>query len=109
MTKSLSALAASLVLGAFAPSASQAQALQSDTLDKVVAVVEEDVILQSELDRSVSNVLSQFAGRTQQLPPRDVIEKQVLDRLILNRLQVERAEGTGIRVSDAEVDQAAMQ
>ena len=86
-----------------------AQALSTDTIDKVVAVVDEDVILQSELDRSVNNILSQVVARNpgQQLPPRDVIEKQVLDRLISMKLQVDRAEGTGIRVSDAEVDNAA--
>jgi peptidyl-prolyl cis-trans isomerase SurA len=105
MTKALATLAAALVLGALAPQV-HAQALQSDTVDKVVAVVEEDVILQSELDRAVGNLLNQLAGRSQQVPPRDVIERQVLDRLILIRLQIDRAEGTGIRVSDAEVDQA---
>ncbi len=82
-----------------------AQAIPVESLDKIVAIVDEDVILQSELDRAVANILAQ-AQNSGQLPPRDVIEKQVLDRLILTRVQVERATSTGIKVSDVEVDQA---
>src|SRR5688500_7376401 len=40
------------------------------------------------------------------MPPRDVLERQVLERLILIRLQVDRAEGSGIRISDEELQQA---
>lgn len=82
-----------------------AQAIPVEPLDKIVAIVDEDVILQSELDRAVTNILAQ-AQNTGQLPPRDVIEKQVLERLILTRVQVERATSTGIQVGDAEIDQA---
>lgn len=82
-----------------------AQSLSSP-LDKVIAVVDEDVILRSELDRAVGNILQQYAGRTEQMPPRDVLEKQVLDRIILIRLQAQRAQETGIRVNEGEVDAA---
>ncbi len=75
-------------------------------IDRIAAVVNEDVILRSELDRAVANISAQYAGRTEQLPPRAVLEKQVLERLVLVRLQVARAQETGVRVSDAEVDQA---
>jgi peptidyl-prolyl cis-trans isomerase SurA len=106
MIRNLSALAcvAVLLLGA---STARAQMLSSDPVDRIVAVVEEDVILQSELDRAVQNVLAQYGGRGD-LPARDVVERQVLERLILIRLQLQRAESTGIRVSDAELDQAVM-
>lgn len=82
----------------------QAQAVQP--VDRIAAVVDEDVILRSELDRALANVVSQYAGREEQLPPRDVLEKQVLERLVLIRLQVARASSTGVRVSDQEVDAA---
>lgn len=75
-------------------------------LDGIAAVVDEEVVLRSELDRAVANITSQYAGRDAQLPPRDVLEKQVLERLVLVKLQVARAEGTGVRVTDQEVDQA---
>lgn len=73
-------------------------------LESVVAVVEEDVILRSELDRAVANILSQYADRREQLPPQAALERQVLERLILLRLQVQRAREMGIRVPDAEVE-----
>ena len=75
-------------------------------IDGIAAVVDEEVVLRSELGRAVDNVTAQYAGRDAQLPPRDVLEKQVLERLVLVRLQVARAEGTGVRVTDQEVDQA---
>ncbi len=103
----LASLTAVFAVLPVAPAAAQqAPAAQVQSLDKIVAVVDEDVILQSELDRAVSNVLSQYANRADQLPPRPVLERQVLDRLVLSRLQVSRAESSGIRVSDEQVDDA---
>lgn len=81
-----------------------AQSLQP--LDRIAAVVDEDVILQSELDRAVANVVNQYANQPGQLPPRDVLERQVMERLILMKLQVTRANGSGIQVSDQEVNGA---
>lgn len=75
-------------------------------LDRIAAVVNEDVILQSELDRAVKNVTAQYASQPGQLPPREVLERQVLERLVLVRLQVARAAETGIRVSDDELNNA---
>ena len=83
-----------------------AQSLDTQPLDGIVAVVDEDVILRSELQRAVANIVGQYGGRTGQLPPRDVLERQVLDRLILVRLQAQRAATTGIRVSEPEIDGA---
>lgn len=83
-----------------------AQAQQAQPLDRIAAVVDEDVILRSELDRAVNNILGQYANRQEQLPPRDVLERQVLERLILVRLQTTRAAETGLRVSDEEIDNA---
>jgi peptidyl-prolyl cis-trans isomerase SurA len=81
-----------------------AQTLQP--LDRIVAVVDEDVILQSELDRAVANVTSQYAKNPERLPPRNVLERQVLERLVLVKLQVARAASTGIRISDDELNNA---
>ncbi|NDK40234.1 molecular chaperone SurA [Pseudoxanthomonas gei] len=81
-----------------------AQTLQP--LDRIAAVVNEDVILQSELDRAVRNVSAQYANQPGQLPPQAVLERQVLERLVLVKLQVARAAETGIRVSDEELNTA---
>lgn len=95
-----------LALGTLAPSNAQAQALPSNTLDAIVAVVDEGVILRSELDRAVANVRRQYAGNPEQLPPAASLERQVLERLILMRLQTERATSVGIRIGDVELDSA---
>jgi len=87
-------------------SVARAQMLAKEPLDRIVAVAEDDVILQSELDRAVANILQQYRQNPQQLPPRDVLERQVLESLVMLRLQVARAKDTGIRISDADVDQA---
>ena len=98
-------LAALLALStAFAPGPVAAQA--TTPIDSIVAVVDEDVILRSELDRAVANISAQYASQPGQLPPRDVLERQVLDRLVLARLQLARARDSGIRVSDGELAQA---
>ena len=109
MTRFLALVVLALALAALgAAQGARAQALSTDPVDRIVAVVDEDVILQSELDRAVGNILAQYAGRPGQLPAREVIERQVLERLITIRLQLARAEQTGIRVNDTELDQSVM-
>jgi peptidyl-prolyl cis-trans isomerase SurA len=81
-------------------------AQQVQPLDRIAAVVDEDVILQSELDLALNNVLAQYAGRQDQLPPRDILQRQVLERLILVHLQSAQANQTGVRVSEEEIDTA---
>lgn len=105
MTKILPVLlAASMAFTAVAAVPAHAQTTQP--LDRIAAVVDEDVVLQSELDRAVHNVKAQYAGRENQLPPDNVLQRQVLERLVLVKLQVARAEGSGIRVGDEELNRA---
>lgn len=104
-----SALAVAVLTGTLPLATATAQEPTGSSLqpiDGIAAVVDEDVILKTELDRAVANILGQYAGREAQLPPRDVLERQVLERLVLVKLQVARAAGTGVRVTDQEVDQA---
>lgn len=75
-------------------------------IDDIVAVVDESVILRSELESAIGGVVAQVEARGERLPPRSVLEEQVLERLIMNQIQIERAEATGIRVSDQDVDRA---
>jgi peptidyl-prolyl cis-trans isomerase SurA len=72
----------------------------------IVAQVEDDVILRSELDGALARIRGQYAGKENQLPPAEILERQVLERLIANKLQVLRAEETGVQVTDTEIDQA---
>ena len=79
---------------------------QDQLLDEVVAVVEEGVILRSELDRAVENIVAQFNANGTQLPPKSILDKQVLERLIVIELQLQKADQAGVRISEADVDSA---
>ncbi len=86
--------------------ACQASAQDRQILDEIVALVDEGIILRSELDQMIETISRQVETRGERLPPRPMLEEQVLERLIMQRLQVMRAERTGIRVSDQQVDRA---
>jgi peptidyl-prolyl cis-trans isomerase SurA len=101
MKKPFLSLAAALVFLA-APAFAQ----QVQPIDGIAAVVDEDVILQSELERALRNIMAQYGNRADQLPPEPVLRRQVLERLILVQLQTSRAKATGVRVSDEELDAA---
>ena len=104
--KPLASLFAGLALFAAASHAVHAQTLPTTRIDSIAAVVDETVILRSELDRAVANITAQYSRQPEQLPPRDILEQQVLERLILLHLQVQRANDSGIRIADAELQQA---
>jgi peptidyl-prolyl cis-trans isomerase SurA len=95
-----------LALVSLVPAAQAQLANPMTPVESVVAVVEEDVILRSELDRAIANILAQYADRQDQLPPRSALERQVLERLILVKLQVQRAREMGVRVPDSEVEES---
>lgn len=69
-------------------------------LDRIVAVVNDDVIMESELETKLRTVVNQLQENGTSLPPQSALEKQVLDRLIMNKLQLQMAANTGIRVDD---------
>ncbi len=75
-------------------------ALAGVELDKIVAIVNDDVIMHSELANKVRGVKNQLSEQATQLPPARLLEKQVLDQLILTKLQMQMAQQTGIRVDD---------
>lgn len=75
-------------------------------LDEIVAVVDDNVIMRSELDRSVVSIKKQIEASGNQIPPADILNSQVLERLIVQEIQIGRAELAGIKVSDGDVDAA---
>ncbi|HKU79256.1 MAG TPA: peptidylprolyl isomerase [Rhodanobacteraceae bacterium] len=79
---------------------------QVQPLDRIIAVVNDGVILQSQLNQMMGTVAQQITGSGGKLPPQDVLEKQVLQRLIVNQLLVQKAQENGVRVSDDQVDAA---
>jgi len=77
-----------------------------EELDSIVAVVNNDVIVRSELKHEIGLTIPQLQQGGAQLPPRNLLEKQVLERMILKRLQVQEAEKLGIKIDDAALSQA---
>lgn len=75
------------------------------SIDHIVAIVNEEVITRNELDEVIRTTVKQLQKQGVQLPPSDIIEKQLLERTIMNRAQLQRAKEVGITVSDTELDQ----
>lgn len=70
-------------------------------LDGVAAIVNEGVVLKSQFDAQLKTVTERANQQDMQLPPAGVLEEQILERLILNEIQLQRAERIGLVVSDA--------
>ena len=84
-------------------SSSDSGAQGARTLDKIVAVVGDDVVLDSELDQAVTRIKARAGSRANQMPS-DILRSQVLDQLIMQRLQMQRARERNVEISDSEVD-----
>ncbi len=78
----------------------------SEPLDTIVAVVDDDVIMASELERKVKQIAGEATARGAQLPPRADLEKQVLERLIMMNIQLQTADRIGITVDDSMLNRA---
>lgn len=79
---------------------------QVGAIDSVVAVVNDDVITRYELDEQVRVVVRQLQKQRTPLPPPDVLEKQLLERMITDMLQAQFAKESGLRVDDSQLDTA---
>lgn len=74
-------------------------------LDQVVAIVDDDVILQTELEARINTIIGRLQAQGTGLPPRDVLEQRVLDQLITESIQLQMAEKMGMRISDNELNE----
>ncbi len=101
-----------LVLASFTAAAAFAQTREASSsgvlLDRVAATVNEGVVLSSELDEQILMISERLREQKMEMPPQNVLRQQVLDRLVLQELQMQRADRAGIKVSD-EVLNNAMQ
>ncbi len=80
----------------------------AEFLDRIVALVEDDVILESELERQVEAIERQLEAQGSSSPPRKALRRQVLERLILQSLQMQLAKRQGIQVDDEMLRQALL-
>lgn len=77
---------------------------ETQLLDQVVAIVDEGVVLQSEVDNMVNEIKRNATEAGQSLPSDSALRVQVMDRLIVTSLQLQMAERMGIRVSDGQLE-----
>ena len=82
---------------------------ETQVIDSIVAVVNDDVIMRSELDQAVLGVMDRIRQSGGNMPGKDLLKKQVIENLITTKLQIQRAEATGIQVSDNDIDVALAQ
>jgi peptidyl-prolyl cis-trans isomerase SurA len=75
-------------------------------VDRILVIVNDDVITETELTNRLAETKKQLALEKIKTPPDDILRKQLLDRMVLERLQLQLAVQTGIRVGETEVDHA---
>lgn len=79
-----------------------------EPIDRIVAIVDSDVVLESELKERLRSVKNQYAGSDQELPPSDILSKQILERLVIDSIQLQMGERGGIRIGDEDLTSAIL-
>jgi len=103
LAAALGALAAG---GASAVTARKELSSHGQMLERVVAVVNDGVVLQSELEGQMREIITRLRSQNVPLPDEEVIRSQVLERLVLEEIQAQHADHAGIKVSDEQVNAA---
>ena len=80
------------------------QAEEVVKLDRIVAIVDQTVVTEQELESRIATVTAQFKKQGTELPPEDILRKQILERLITDTLQIQYAAQTGLKVDDNQLD-----
>ena len=83
----------------------QAQAV-TEVIDQVVAIVDDDIIMASELRERVSALTQSLQSRGVQMPPEDTLIRETLDQLILENIQLQMGRRAGVRIADEEINRA---
>ena len=78
----------------------------TEVIDQVVAIVDDDIIMASELRERVTAVSRKPQGQGLQMPPEDALIRETLDRLILESIQLQKGTRVGVRISDAQLNSA---
>lgn len=82
---------------------------QTVPLDRVAAIVDNDVVMLSQVEDRMGAVRQQLNERGAELPPESILRQQVLDRLVLESIQLQMGERAGIRIDDATLNQTMEQ
>ncbi len=80
------------------------QAAEAVKMDRIVAIVDQTVVTEQELESRIATVTAQFKKQGTELPAEDILRKQILERLITDTLQIQYAAQTGLKVDDTQLD-----
>jgi peptidyl-prolyl cis-trans isomerase SurA len=100
MSRVLASLLAALMLSGTAQAQTRELSTRGVPLDRVVAIVNDGIVLQSQLDDQIALIMERLRNQKAQMPPADVVHQQVLERLVLQEIQLQRAQRLGVQVSD---------
>ncbi|MCL6419165.1 peptidylprolyl isomerase [Aestuariirhabdus haliotis] len=89
-----------IALGATLTLSSLTAHAQIEPLDRIAAIVNDDVVMYSELEQRISSVENQIRSRNGVMPPREILQSQVMERLIMESIQLQIGERSGIRIDD---------
>jgi len=81
--------------------------VSAEVLGKIAAVVEDDVILEQELDKEVALITQRIQASNTQMPPEYILRKQVLEKMIVDKLQRQLAEKAGISITEEMLNNSA--
>src|SRR6202158_3739520 len=102
----LAVVAAALTLQQPAHAQTRELATKGELLDRVAAIVNDGIVLNSELEAQVDVVSVRLRQQKLELPPQNVLRQQVLERLVLQEIQIQRANHAGGKLSDDTVSAA---
>src|ERR1035437_1599548 len=80
--------------------------VHGEMLDRIAAIVNDGLVLKSEMDAQMDSVTKRLQEQKVELPSQSVLKQQVLDRLILQEIQAQRAKRVGLTVSDEQLNGA---
>jgi peptidyl-prolyl cis-trans isomerase SurA len=98
--------AAALLVSGSARAQTRELATRGELLDRVVAIVNDGVVLDSDLEKQIQAVTARLREQKLELPAQNVLRQQVLERLVLQEIQMQHAGHAGVKVSDENVNQA---
>ena len=77
-----------------------------DFLDRIAIIVDEGIIMESEVNDALENTINNFKQSEERIPPKDILFEKVLERLIIDEILLQKAKKFGVRISDQELNEA---
>ena len=75
-------------------------------IDRIAIIVDDGIIMESELNEALENTITNFEERGERLPPREIIFSRVIEKLIMDEILLQKAEKFGVRISDQELNES---